>query len=357
MADHSACKLGRISPKRIDPKIPRFSSYLKSALPPAPPSTKWRSEVTDWQVLGNDEVGNCTIASKMHDIQLWSANTGQEAQFTTQEALDYYRKLCGWNPNDPGTDQGGIINDILKWWLQNDICGHKIDAIAVLDTGTRANIRDAVWLCGVADIGVNLPISAQSQDDWIVPPSGPVGDAKPGSWGGHDCTICDYDQDWVYIATWGIIKRASWDWVNAYTEEAYAILSKDWLKATGKSPSGFNYEDLIADMKALDPSQQSPLDNLRDVSDDPVLLEFHWRDLVVDLHQAAATYALGLIASAFATYGYMSDSGVSTFLGIAIGVLAGFNHLATISKSNTTTRELVDVFAELIAVLQKRKIN
>jgi len=356
MADHRHCKLGRIRPERIDPRIPRFSAYLKANLPAAPLSTNRRAAVTDWQVLGNDTVGNCVIASKLHDMQLWTAAAGKEARFTTEDAIRYYEQLCGYDPNDPSTDRGGIINDVLKWWLQNDICGHKIDAVAVLDAGNRASIRDAVWLCGIADIGVNLPLSAQTQNEWYAPPPGTplTGDDEPGSWGGHDCSIVDYDQDYVYISTWGLIKQASWSWLASYCEEAYAILSKDWLAANGKAPNGFDYQTLVDDMKVLGPPETS-LDHLQNLVDDPLLFEFKWNQLVVDIHEAAATYVLGLVASAFATYGYVSDSGVSTFFGMVIAVLAGFYHLAKIGHTNTGTRELVDVFAEIIEALQKHK--
>ena len=38
---------------------------------------------------------------------------------------------------------------------------------------------------------------------------------------------------------------------DAYCDEAYALLSQDWIENSGMSPSGFNLAGLTADMQAL----------------------------------------------------------------------------------------------------------
>jgi hypothetical protein len=43
----------------------------------------------------------------------------------------------------------------------------------------------------------------------------------------------------------------SWNFWAAYCDEAYGLLSKDWLEASGKAPSGFDAAALTADMAAL----------------------------------------------------------------------------------------------------------
>lgn len=351
--DHSTCKLGRL-PAKFDTRVPEFSRYLKAALPPAPASTKWREAVSEWGVLGNDELGNCTAASKCHDIQIWTANASKEANLTTSDAIKFYSQTTGYDPNDPSTDQGGIMLDVLNWWLKHDLAGHKIDAFATLDFNNRANIRDAVWLCGLADIGVNLPIAAQTQDDWVIPPEGLKGDGEPRSWGGHDCTIVDYDENWCYIATWGIIKRASWEWVAAYTEEAYAILSKEWLKSTGKTPSGFDYNTLIRDMEAL---TQDPICKIQEATadEDPVLLDLTWHDVTISLHEAAATWALGIVATALAAYGHFDTSSYTTWLGAAGALYATWRNLTRVHRMNVSTQDLVNAAAEVIDILMRKR--
>jgi len=350
--NHAAMKLGRL-PAKFDKRVPEFSRYLKSALPPAPPSTKWREAVSEWGLMGNDTLGNCTAASKIHDLQLWTSNASKEATLTAADAIKFYSQTTGYIEGDPSTDQGGIMLDVLNWWLKNDLAGHKIDAYATLDFNNRANIRDAVWLLGLADIGVNLPITAQTQEDWVLTPDGLKGDGEPASWGRHDCTIVDYDENWCYIATWGIIKRASWEWVHSYCEEAYAILSKEWLKSTGNTPSGFDYESLVQDMAVL--GDTSPLGGLRELTDDPVLLEFKWNDLTIDINQAAATWVVGLLATALATHGYLNDSGIQTWIGVAAAAFATWSHLTTIHKMNWTTADFVQAISDVVDIIQRSK--
>lgn len=353
MVNHANCKLGR-QPARFDSRVPEFSRYLKAALPAAPASTNWRAAVSEWNMLANDTLGDCTAASKCHAIQLWTANASKEARLTDADAIKFYSQTTGYDPNDPSTDQGGVMLDVLSWWLKHDLSGHKIDAFAALDFNSRANLRDAVWLCGLADIGVNLPIAAQTQDDWVLTSDGLKGDGEPRSWGGHDCTIVDYDENWCYIATWGIIKRASWDWIHAYTEEAYAILSREWLKSTGKTPSGFDYDTLIQDMEAFTPD---PISKIQEATpdDDPVLLDLTWKDITISLHEASATWVLGLISTALAAYGQFDTSYVSTWLGVTGALFATWAHLTRVHSMNVSTKQLVEVAAEVIDILMRKR--
>jgi hypothetical protein len=52
----------------------------------------------------------------------------------------------------------------------------------------------------------------------------------------------------------------TWAWFEKYCSEAYALVSKDWLSASGVSPSGFDLATLESDLKAVsaDPDQHHP---------------------------------------------------------------------------------------------------
>ena len=43
----------------------------------------------------------------------------------------------------------------------------------------------------------------------------------------------------------------TWAWWATYAEEAYALLSPDWLRATGTNPAGVNWDRLEAAMRVL----------------------------------------------------------------------------------------------------------
>lgn len=51
--------------------------------------------------------------------------------------------------------------------------------------------------------------------------------------------------------TWGALKPMTWAWWATYAEEAYALLSPDWMRATGTDPAGVDWATLAADMRTL----------------------------------------------------------------------------------------------------------
>jgi hypothetical protein len=163
------------------------------------------------------------------------------------------------------------------------------------------DIATAIWLFGGAYIGVELPISAQNQDVWDVP-ANPGPNDEPGSWGGHAVYVVGYEKPGVRCqmpgvsepvpgvrdqltnlrqnrsstnpetwhltpgafspapgtepptltcVTWGQLKKMTWAWFEKYCSEAYALVSKDWLNASGISPNGFDLATLEDDLKAV----------------------------------------------------------------------------------------------------------
>jgi hypothetical protein len=114
---------------------------------------------------------------------------------------------------------------------------------------------DSVFIFEGCYIGVQLPISAQAQvqnhHTWSVPPGGTTGDGAKGSWGGHAIPVVAYDARGVTVVTWGALQRMTWSFWEAYCDEAYAILSKDYLNKKKISAEGFNLEQLQADLADL----------------------------------------------------------------------------------------------------------
>jgi hypothetical protein len=168
-------------------------------------------------------------------------------------------------------------------------------------------VMDAIWLFGGAYIGVELPITAQNQDVWDIDAQDSQ-DSTPGSWGGHAVYLVGYDsgtatpggasaqagvpvlpnpgpddetpvttpslsappllnQEGSFAGpspvscvpcpgtltciTWGQLKKMTWAWFAKYCSEAYALVSKDWIEATGISPSGFDLAALEDDLKQV----------------------------------------------------------------------------------------------------------
>ena len=247
--DHSREKLGK-KPARHDPRTLQMANYL--ALPAIPAAQDWtKKAASGWGMMLNDQLGDCTCAAIGHIIQAWSANAGpKEITLPDDAILKAYEAVGGYKPGKPDTDQGAVELDVLKYWRKTGMDGHKIDAFVALEPKNHAHIQAAVDLFGGAYIGVALPISAQKQQVWSVPPGGPNGTGAPGSWGGPAVVVEAYDAHGLTCITWGQKKRMTWSFWDAYCDEAYATLSQLWA-GKNPAPSGFDLAALKADLKEV----------------------------------------------------------------------------------------------------------
>jgi hypothetical protein len=259
MADHSQMKLGKLAARR-DSRTLRLARYLTLALPPAPAQVDWSKPVGTWGLHLNDSLGCCTIAAAANAIQTWAANVGPEQIIADADVLKYYEQWDGYDPTNPATDQGGVELDVLNNWRQQGFDGVSLDAFAAINWGglpelpviPPQHVAYAIWLFGGAYIGVELPITARTQDVWEVPAdSADDADSQPGSWGGHAVYVVAYDQQGLTCVTWGQLKKMTWLWFKKYCTEAYALISKDWIEASGHAPSGFDLPTLERDLAAV----------------------------------------------------------------------------------------------------------
>jgi len=146
---------------------------------------------------------------------------------------------------------GGVMLDVLNHWKANPISGHKLDAYCFIDTSSRDDIYDSVWLFGAAYIGLALPLSAQRQESWDVVGDGKPGSAEVGSWGGKCVIVCSVMPEGLIGITDGTFKHMTWNFWGQYCDEAYACINKSWASANGKAPSGFDFTQLQTDLASL----------------------------------------------------------------------------------------------------------
>ena len=244
-------KLGKL-PARFDDRTLQFGAYLTKKLKAPPPAVDYSKAVKRWPMMKNDTYGDCTCAAAGHMIQEWTANIGREHILTDAQILTAYRYFAGDNP-----DAGANMLDVLKYWRKTGIGGDRITAFAELEPMSDTQARDAVFLFGACYIGVALPDFAVAGPNvlatpWVVPPKGPIGDAAPNFRNGHCIPAVAYDTRNLYIVTWGALKAMSWQFYLTYTEEAYAVLSTDWINPKGKkAPSGFDFATLLEDLAAV----------------------------------------------------------------------------------------------------------
>jgi len=253
--DPKKLKLGK-GVARHDPRALLMASYVSPTLPPPPPSADLTTKVPAWGMMENDQIGDCTCAAAGHLIMEWTANAGKKMVTPSdKQIVAAYSAITGYNPTTGANDNGAVEVDVLNYWRQTGIAAHKIGAYVSLEPTNHNHIMDAVYIFEGCYIGMQLPISAQAQvqnhQPWSVPPGGPTGDGKPGSWGGHAVPVVAYDARGVTVVTWGALQMMTWSFWEVYCDEAYAILSNDYLTGKKTTPQGFSVAQLNADLHDL----------------------------------------------------------------------------------------------------------
>jgi hypothetical protein len=238
-------KLGK-HPPRNDKRTLKLGDYIQPALPTPPTSVDWTAKVTcPWTMMGNDQYGDCTCAGAGHLIMDWTANAATCFTPTDDQILTAY------NAVDGGADRGANMTDVLNYWRQTGIGGHTITAYAQVDMTNLNEIRQTIDLFGGCYIGVALPdFITQSPDplavSWVA-----QADSPPNPDSGHCIPLVGYDTTGVTVITWGAAIHASWDFITTYSDEGFAVLSNDWIEASGGSPNGFDLASLQADLAAV----------------------------------------------------------------------------------------------------------
>lgn len=202
----------------------------------------------------NDQIGDCVIAWMAHQILCMSTNVGSPAVISDADVLATYSAITGYDPsktdasgNNP-TDQGTNMQDALNYWQGTGIAGHKILGWVSFDWTNPQELQAAKYIFGGGGFGVNLPASAESAFDAGTPWT----DTKDQNiLGGHAIYGSGDTVGYDDYVTWGQEISASTAWTQAYVEEAYVVVSRDWLTAVGSSPSGLNLPALLADLKQV----------------------------------------------------------------------------------------------------------
>lgn len=240
-------KLGRKAVV-VDTRTLRLSRYFMATLPPPPPSIDWTKGITSWGEFLNDQLGDCTCAGVAHACQIWTANASQEATITDAQVQQIYENWCGYNPSDPSTDAGGVELDVLKDFKAQGFAGHNLTAFAVVLPANQAHVELAIWLFTGLYIGMDIP-------QYIMPDDGNV----PTLWdvnptadntiiGGHCVYVTGYDSVGPKFISWGSNYQMTWAYWAKFVDEAYSLISKDFIEASGLSPSGFSLMDLETDL-------------------------------------------------------------------------------------------------------------
>jgi len=238
-------RMGKL-PVRTDARTLLLARYVDSAKLPKPPASfDATAHVAEWPMYGNDTLGDCTCAAAGHMIEAWTgAAAGHDTEISKKSVVSAFEAV---KQVDPVTGEEGAVElDVLNYWRKHGIGSHKIGAFAKVSTYDHNLVKSGAEIFGGLYIGLSLPETAQDQDvwDWTHSLSGK---AKPGSWGGHAVDVVAYDAKTLTVVTWGALKKMTWAFWDRYCDEAYCIISNDFLLA-GKAPNGLDLNALKADL-------------------------------------------------------------------------------------------------------------
>jgi hypothetical protein len=214
----------------------------------------------DWGVLGNDRAGDCVLAGAAHETMTWGAmgQTHMPPRFDEAAVIKSYSAwtgydprqtdLAGNNPTDNGTNMQAAADRRRKEGLV-DANGvpHKIVAYVAVDPNDVQMLYQAVYLFAACGWGFNCPSDVISQFE------------KGKPWSVHKGQTMDGDGHYVQLVakrthlqcvTWGWLQGMTLGYVEKYGDEALAYVSEEALTER-KSPEGFDYDTLLADLRAL----------------------------------------------------------------------------------------------------------
>jgi hypothetical protein len=237
--------------------MPALGDFVDRATTwPAVPPQGWEFKVNpaDWGMLGNDQYGDCACAGICHLIQGQSTNTGNPLHATTDQALALYSAATGFNPNDPSTDNGTVLTDLLTYIKANgvemtDATGKPVTVEVVgsasLDITSLAQLRYAAYTFGGNYLGINCPQECETDTtNWNFAPGLPIA-------GGHCIPQEGEGGAGGQIISWGMKIPVSNQFLTGYLEEGYVVITKAWLNAQGKTPTGLDLNGLVAAMETL----------------------------------------------------------------------------------------------------------
>lgn len=206
----------------------------------------------------NASLGCCAEAGWYHSDQVWSVAAGKPILTAPDSCVEKLYETTGYIPGNPSTDRGTVLQTLLAYLVKTgapmpDGSRQKLTAFVELDPTNEADIDRATYESGLVYIGFSIP---QYFEDRGYDQPGSIWDIDPSGdqtvIGGH-CVICPgYRPGVRRVISWGsadyAMTTAFW---HQRVSEAYALVSPEFCKATGKTPLGLTLQTWDSQMQAL----------------------------------------------------------------------------------------------------------
>lgn len=238
----------------------QFADFFDATKLPTPPAAFGHYGAVDaFHALGNDRYSNCVLASAAHETMIWSLEGGRSrARFTTEDVLQDYAAVTGFDRTRPETDAGTDMQAAASYRRKTGIrdtrnIRHTVDSYMALRVGNVEQVVLAMYLLGAVSVGLQLPVTAEPAFDarqpWTVDDAAEIA-------GGHCVTGCGRRANGNLVAvTWGGIQEMTPEFYHRYNDEGVAYVSLEVLNDSGLSPDGFDAAGLRQQLSILSGGQ------------------------------------------------------------------------------------------------------
>jgi hypothetical protein len=239
-------KFGRKPPKNA-PSL-KLASFLTGIIPNHPSSEDYLSRLQNWQMLGNDQYGDCVAVTWANMRRLVTAVLSTENYPAMDQVTALYKTQ---NPNFPTQDDGMDIQTCLEY-LHNTggPDGTKVVAFAQVDLSNLEEVRAALAIFGCLWIGINVQQANMTQFYQGQPWDYVSGSPKDG---GHSVIGGGYTgqaSNDVRFITWAQETGFTDIFWNKQVEEVWAVVWPEQLGSV-EFQQGIDLNKLAADYKAL----------------------------------------------------------------------------------------------------------
>lgn len=255
-----------------DPRVPHMSALLAGCRLPSPPIavdyTALLPASLGMMLNGPDpeqpdlpELNDCTCAGVYHAMQVWTANAGKQIYTASSAVIEQlYENACGYVPGNPASDEGGVEQVVLGYWLTNGAPmdggapPEKLAAFVEVDGRNVSDMKLAIADCGVVYIGIDVPAYIMDPATNLTR-SGSVWDVSPKAdntiVGRHAVILAGYDTRGARLISWGRVYIATWAFLAQRIDEAYALGNALWINERNVTPFGQTLAQLVEQMDAI----------------------------------------------------------------------------------------------------------
>jgi hypothetical protein len=255
-------KFGRRPPKGA-PAL-RLSAILSGIIPEHPVSEDYLAQLSDWQMLGNDQYGDCVAVTWANQRRLVTALLGGHEHYPTLSDVEtLYRTQ---NPAFPAEDNGMDIQTCLEYLVKSGgPDGVKAVAFARVDYGNPAECAAAMAIFGHLWVGINVQEANMDDFDqglpWDWHTGSPIDGGHSVEAGGYDPANPGDDEQFI---TWGTETAFTDLFWSHGVEEAWVVVwpenlgTKQFQQGIDQAKLASAYEAITGRVLPVPPPSPAP---------------------------------------------------------------------------------------------------